>query len=534
MKIVRKFKKYLFRATIIMAILLGFFIFPGKNARAEGGQEYCTEVEYFDADTGEVIYTGEKEVVELVYYYFYEPSYTFVSEEGEEYILDVDNEKNVFCATELEQGVSVYYKKGKPAEGKTAVKIKYQTGGELVGFTYMEGLNIGDSFIYNPEEAFQTFDVFLPLYDYFFKTGYMSVRLSEEKESTLTIDSLSSEWEENIITVCVDVREEVIIGNLVIRYCIDVMTGETLVATRAERAIGLPYQYTPLEYIYTDDGKIYEFDSDYPGNVLTLEAGDPRNIRAYYRRVLNVSFNPNGGTCTETSKKVKEGLAYGMLPSAMRDGYTFEGWYTAKDGGSKITQDAKVNLDADQMLYARWSENVPDKPINKKVLNISFNPNGGTCTESSKIVKEGLAYGTLPVPTRKGYTFGGWYTAKDGGSKITQDTKVNLDADQTLYARWLMVSVKRVSLQKPVNKRIGKMKITWKKVSGADGYQVTYAANKSFRKARKKTVAKRTMTVRKLKKGKTYYVKVRAYKLDSAGENVYGAYSKVKKIAIKR
>lgn len=185
MKIVRKFKKYLFRATIIMAILLGFFIFPGKNARAEGGQEYCTEVEYFDADTGEVIYTGEKEVVELVFYYFYEPSYTFVSEEGEEYILDVDNEKNVFCATELEQGVSVYYKKGKPAEGKTAVKIKYQTGGGLVGFTYMEGLNIGDSFIYNPEEAFQTFDVFLPLYDYFFKTGYMSVRLSEEKESTL-------------------------------------------------------------------------------------------------------------------------------------------------------------------------------------------------------------------------------------------------------------------------------------------------------------------------------------------------------------
>lgn len=452
MKIVRKFKKYLFRATIIMAILLGFFIFPGKNARAEGGQEYCTEVEYFDADTGEVIYTGEKEVVELVYYYFYEPSYTFVSEEGEEYILDVDNEKNVFCATELEQGVSVYYKKGKPAEGKTAVKIKYQTGGELVGFTYMEGLNIGDSFIYNPEEAFQTFDVFLPLYDYFFKTGYMSVRLSEEKESTLTIDSLSSEWEENIITVCVDVREEVIIGNLVIRYCIDVMTGETLVATRAERAIGLPYQYTPLEDIYTDDGKIYEFDSDYPGNVLTLEAGDPGNIRAYYRRVLNVSFNPNGGTCTETSKKVKEGLAYGMLPSAIRDGYTFEGWYTAKDGGSKITQDVKVNLDADQMLYARW----------------------------------------------------------------------------------LMVSVKRVSLQKPVNKRIGKMKITWKKVSGADGYQVTYAANKNFRKARKKTVAKRTMTVRKLKKGKTYYVKVRAYKLDSAGENVYGAYSKVKKIAIKR
>lgn len=76
-------------------------------------------------------------------------------------------------------------------------------------------------------------------------------------------------------------------------------------------------------------------------------------------------------------------------------------------------------------------------------------------------------------------------------------------------------------------KRIGKKaKVSWAKVSGAAGYQVKYAANKKFKKAKKKFTKKNSITLKKLKKRK-YYIKVRAYKTVN-GKKVYGAFSKVK------
>lgn len=82
----------------------------------------------------------------------------------------------------------------------------------------------------------------------------------------------------------------------------------------------------------------------------------------------------------------------------------------------------------------------------------------------------------------------------------------------------------------------GKMKITWKKDSKANGYQIQYASNKSFSKNCKTiTVSKKGKTsqsVGKLKKGKAYYVRVRSYKtISENGQKsiVAGAWSKAKK-----
>ncbi len=75
-----------------------------------------------------------------------------------------------------------------------------------------------------------------------------------------------------------------------------------------------------------------------------------------------------------------------------------------------------------------------------------------------------------------------------------------------------------------------------KKVKGAAGYQIQYARNKKFTKAKKsKDVGawKSSKTIAGLKKGKTYYVRVRAYQ-NQAGKKVYGKWSKVKKVKIKR
>lgn len=78
-----------------------------------------------------------------------------------------------------------------------------------------------------------------------------------------------------------------------------------------------------------------------------------------------------------------------------------------------------------------------------------------------------------------------------------------------------------------------KIKVTYNSVSSADGYQIVYSANKKFKNSKKNTVNKTTKTISKLKKGKTYYVKVRAYKL-SSGTKKFGDFSGVKRIKIKK
>lgn len=94
------------------------------------------------------------------------------------------------------------------------------------------------------------------------------------------------------------------------------------------------------------------------------------------------------------------------------------------------------------------------------------------------------------------------------------------------------ISVKKVSWKSLKNKKKKKAVASWKKVSKADGYQLQYATNKKF-KAKKNIQTKKTKyTIKKLKK-KTYYVRVRAYKLDGQ-KKVYGKWSKIKKVTIKK
>ncbi|MBR4759222.1 MAG: fibronectin type III domain-containing protein, partial [Lachnospiraceae bacterium] len=77
--------------------------------------------------------------------------------------------------------------------------------------------------------------------------------------------------------------------------------------------------------------------------------------------------------------------------------------------------------------------------------------------------------------------------------------------------------------------------LKWKKISGAKGYEIQYSTKKNFKKNSKtKTTKKVKYTIKSLKKKKTYYVRVRAYKTDVAGKKVYGKWSKVKKVKVKK
>lgn len=149
---------------------------------------------------------------------------------------------------------------------------------------------------------------------------------------------------------------------------------------------------------------------------------------------------------------------------------------------------------------------------------------------ATQTVTSGAAAAKPADPARKKYTFEGWYlgtTAYDFAAPVT--------ADLTITAKWAKVSVSKAKLSSAKNSKKKTLVVKAKKTSGAAGYEYIIATDKKFKKnVKKSTTTKTSVRFKKLKKGKTYYVKVRAYKKDSANSKVYGSYSAVKKVKIKK
>ena len=141
---------------------------------------------------------------------------------------------------------------------------------------------------------------------------------------------------------------------------------------------------------------------------------------------------------------------------------------------------------------------------------------------------------TLKNPSRKGYAFAGWYTDAKFKKKITSISS-SAKSDYVLYAKWTKVKVAKASLTSAKNSKSKQILLKYKKVSGAKGYEISYSTDKKFKKAvTKKNTAKTSYTISKLKKGKIYYVRIRAYKMDSTGKKVYGKYSSMKKVKVSK
>ena len=180
--------------------------------------------------------------------------------------------------------------------------------------------------------------------------------------------------------------------------------------------------------------------------------------------------------------------------------------------------------------YAKYKK-IAFREIPEKI-KITFFKNGGReLSKKNTVVSFYKTYGKLPTVSRKGYQFDGWYTKKKGGDKITSASRVEEIRAHTLYAHWTKIRVKETELT-GIKTISGKIKVKWKKVSGADGYELVWADNKKFRDAEKNQVGKTGYVIKKTKTGKKCYVKVRAYTLDSTGKKVYGRYSKVQRMTI--
>ena len=149
-------------------------------------------------------------------------------------------------------------------------------------------------------------------------------------------------------------------------------------------------------------------------------------------------YKLNGAVCT---KEVTYDGTYGNMPTPVKTGYTFGGWYKETGLTNKVEASTKVSTANNHTLYAKWSATQ---------YTITFNVNGGSAWTSStcaspyslnssactKSVTYDGTYGNMPTPTRTGYTFGGWYKESSLTNKVETTTKVSTSSNHTLYAKW--------------------------------------------------------------------------------------------------
>lgn len=139
---------------------------------------------------------------------------------------------------------------------------------------------------------------------------------------------------------------------------------------------------------------------------------------------VTITFDANGGTVSPSKKTIKKGESYGSLPTPVRNGYTFNGWFTEKSDGEQETDSSIVTNS--HTLYAHWTA---------KKYTITFNTNGGSTIDEMEVdYNTNIAISNLPQTTKANYTFAGWYSALNGGTKYTTLT---VKSDVTLYAHWI-------------------------------------------------------------------------------------------------
>ena len=164
-------------------------------------------------------------------------------------------------------------------------------------------------------------------------------------------------------------------------------------------------------------------------SVSNLTSTNNATVTLYAQWKYTVSFNGNGATSGSTAALTLAYSKSGNLTANgfARTGYTFNGWNTADNGsGTAYADKASVSNLTNRTLYAQWKANT---------YTVSFDSNSGSAV-SAKSVSYNSTYGTLPTPTRTGYTFAGWFTAASGGSQVTASSKMTIAGNSTLYAHW--------------------------------------------------------------------------------------------------
>lgn len=155
-----------------------------------------------------------------------------------------------------------------------------------------------------------------------------------------------------------------------------------------------------------------------------------------------VTLNQQSGSGGSSSVQATYDANMPSMTKPSRTGYTFQGYYDATSGGTQYYKadgsSARTwNKANAATLYARWTANT---------YTITLDPQGGTGGDGSKTATFGFATPTVNIPGRNGYSFGGYYTGKNGtgtqylkpdaNNTATSVRNWDIASNTTLYAKW--------------------------------------------------------------------------------------------------
>ena len=211
----------------------------------------------------------------------------------------------------------------------------------------------------------------------------------------------------------------------------------TMTAKARDAYAGIPI------YAYFEKNKVYHFSMDSDGEYDGINSNNDDTVQAFWRDYvkqdllynlvkdksytfksifegksqLRLDVNQSGATHTFSNFSLKEviddryakkGETYGDLPTpAKREGYIFDGWYTAPVGGEYVSSKTKFTLDDNQVLYAHW----------KKASKITINLGGGTYNNSGDpivLYRPVGDYVALPLVINDGVEIKNWIIQGNG------------------------------------------------------------------------------------------------------------------------
>src|SRR5574344_159218 len=185
--------------------------------------------------------------------------------------------------------------------------------------------------------------------------------------------------------------------------------------------------------------------SDLPKNIGTsiscyrsAIANDGNNPVVTIECVHLVKFDANGGSGTMNTMAYDATAKNLTQNSFTRTGYTFSGWATTATGTKAYDDKASYIATGDVTLYAVWTANQYAVTLN--------NQSATTAGTTSVTATYDAAMPTpLTLPTKTGYTFGGYYSGTNGSGTLyynadgTSATTWNIAAATTLYAMWTII-----------------------------------------------------------------------------------------------
>ena len=183
-------------------------------------------------------------------------------------------------------------------------------------------------------------------------------------------------------------------------------------------------------------------------------------ISTRYHGVVNaatLTIGEEDGTVDPTTPVIR-GLNYGIVATSSFDFYD-----GILKGKTRAIEDETYLGDIEDGNVLYYSTETIDgtvyKTVNLAVTHeVTFNANGGTVDEATRIVQHAKEVGQLPVPIQTGYVFEGWYTQATGGNEVTSNTIINNDIE--FFAHWISeaeIVVAKIgtteynSLQKAIN-----------------------------------------------------------------------------------